>query len=64
MAGRLFLNIVYNIIIFICLYGIYWGFNNRRYDVLTGAVVLAAIFIVLKVILIKQVRAMENPSKK
>lgn len=60
----MFLSVVYNIIIFICLYTVYWGFSNKRYDFLTAAVILAAIFIVLKVRLLKQVRAMENPSKK
>ncbi|GGI52355.1 hypothetical protein GCM10011425_35670 [Mucilaginibacter galii] len=64
MAGKMFLSVVYNIAIFICLYTVYWGFTNHRYDFLTGAVVLAAIFIVLKVRLLKEVRAMEDPKTK
>lgn len=60
----MFLSIVYNIAIFICLYTVYWGYTNGRYDFLAGAVVLAGVFVVLKLSLLKEVRAMQDPRKK
>ena len=64
MALKLFLNVLYTIGIVISLYTVYWGYTNSQYAFLLGGVFIAAIFIVLKIRLVKQVRAMENPSKK
>ena len=60
----MFLSVLYNLIIFISLYTVYWGFNNKRYEFLAGGVFIAVIFIVLKIRLLKQVRAMQDPRKK
>jgi hypothetical protein len=64
MGKKMFLSVVYNIAIFISLYVVYWGFTNNRYDILAGAVVLAGVFVVLKLNLLKEVRAMQDPRKK
>ena len=64
MALKLFLNVLYTVGIVISLYTVYWGFTHGQYAFLLGGVFIAAIFIVLKIRLVKQVRAMENPSKK
>jgi len=64
MAGKMFLSVLYNIIIFICLYLVYWSYSHTRYDFLVAAVIVAGVFVVLKLSLLKQVRAMEDPRKK
>jgi hypothetical protein len=64
MALKLFLNVLYTIGIVISLYAVYWGYTTGHYAFILGGVFIAAIFIVLKIRLVKQVRAMENPSKK
>lgn len=60
----MFLSVLYNIGIFISLYTVYWGFTNKRYEFLAGGVFIAIIFIVLKIRLLKQVRAMQDPKNK
>jgi hypothetical protein len=64
MAGRMFLSVLYNLGIFISLYTVYWGYTNKRYEFVVGALFIAAIFIVLKIRLLKQVRSMQDPKKK
>lgn len=60
----MFLSVLYNLIIFISLYAAYWGFTNKRYEFLAAGVVIAVIFIVLKIRLLKKVRAMQDPKNK
>ncbi|UEG53626.1 DUF6358 family protein [Mucilaginibacter daejeonensis] len=64
MGKKMLLSVLYNIGIFICLYTVYWGFTNHRYDFLTGAVIIAGIFIYLKVQLLKEVKNTQRPVKK
>jgi hypothetical protein len=57
MAKKMFLNVLYNICIFICLItGYTYGIEKGNYVFLAGAVVIIAIFIVLKVRLLKEVK--------
>ncbi|MFD1256362.1 DUF6358 family protein [Mucilaginibacter terrae] len=64
MALKLFLNVIYTIGILISLYTVYWGYTNSQYVYLLGGLLIATIFVVLKIQLVKQVRAMEKPIKK
>lgn len=64
MKVKMLLNVLYTIGIMLSLYTIYWGATHHRYDFLTGAVIVACLFIMLKIKLLKEVRAMENPVKK
>jgi hypothetical protein len=63
MAGKLFLNTLYNVCIFICLIAGYnYGVNDKHYIYLLPAAAIIAIFIVLKVRLLKEVKkAQKNP---
>jgi hypothetical protein len=65
MGKKLFLNVFYNIGIFICLItGYQYGFaaNPPQYGYVAAAAVIIAIFIVLKVRLLKEVKnAQKNP---
>ena len=63
MAKKMFLNVLYNICIFICLVtGYTYGVDKGNYVFLLGAVFIIAIFIVLKVKLLKEVKnAQKNP---
>jgi len=63
MGLKLFLNVLYTIGIFICAATIYWAWPQtpRRYEFILGAVLVAAMFIYLKVKLLKELRT--PPSK-
>jgi uncharacterized membrane protein YhfC len=61
MGKKLALNVLYNIVIFLCLITAYWSFGNKRYEFILAAVFVGAIFIVLKIKLIKEIK---NPTKK
>lgn len=63
MAKKMFLNVLFNICIFICLItGYTYGIEKGNYVFLAGAVFIIAIFIVLKVRLLKEVKnAQKNP---
>nr|WP_294790478.1 DUF6358 family protein [uncultured Mucilaginibacter sp.] len=56
MGKQILLNTVYNIGIFITLMSAYWGITNSRYEFVAAGVFVAAIFVVLKIKLIKQVK--------
>ena len=57
MAKKMFLNVLYNICIFVCLItGYTYGIEKGNYVFLAGAVFIIAIFIVLKVRLLKEVK--------
>ena len=57
MAKKLFLNVFYNLGIFICLIvGYQWGIEKKQYVYLLCAALIIAIFIVLKVRLLKEVK--------
>jgi len=57
MGKQILINTLYNIGIFISLMTAYWGINNTRYEFVAAGVFVAAIFIVLKIKIIKQVRS-------
>jgi bacteriorhodopsin len=63
MGKKLFLNIFYNVVIFLCLItGYEYGIAQKNYIYLIGAAAIIAIFIVLKVRLLKEVKkAQKNP---
>jgi hypothetical protein len=63
MAKKMFLNVLYNICIFICIIaGYHYGIELGNYVFLIGAVFIIAIFIVLKIRLLKEVKnAQKNP---
>jgi len=63
MASKLFLNTLYNICIFICLIAGYnYGIADKHYIYLLPAAAIIAIFIVLKVRLLKELKkAQKNP---
>ena len=62
MGKKLFLNVFYNIVIFICLItGYQWGIVPKNYVYLLGSIAIIAIFIVLKIKLLKEVK---NAQKK
>ena len=60
MRKKIALNVFYNICIFICLALIYEGFMGKHYEYIAGAVFIGAIFIILKIRLIKEVRDTQN----
>lgn len=57
MGKKILLNTLYNVGIFISLMTAYWGFTNARYEYVAAGVAVAAIFVFLKVKVIKEVRS-------
>jgi uncharacterized membrane protein YgaE (UPF0421/DUF939 family) len=57
MGKQILLNTLYNIGIFISLMTAYWGITNSRYEYVAAGVVVAAVFVFLKIKIIKQVRS-------
>jgi hypothetical protein len=57
MALKLFLNVLYTIGIFVCAAIAYWGYQHTRYEFIMGGVFVAALLIVLKIKLLKDLRA-------
>jgi len=60
MGKKLALNVLYNIAIFVCLALIYYGFEHTRYEFIAGAVFIGAVFVILKIRLLKEVREMQK----
>ncbi|HEX3384340.1 MAG TPA: DUF6358 family protein [Mucilaginibacter sp.] len=60
MGKKLALNVLYNICIFICLIFIYEGVQNKHYIYIPCALLVAAVFVILKVRLLKEVRNMQD----
>jgi hypothetical protein len=60
MRKKIALNVFYNICIFICLALIYSGFVDKHYEYIAGAVFIGAIFIILKIRLLKEVRDIQK----
>jgi hypothetical protein len=56
MWWKIALNVLYNIVILISFYAIYMGFSTGHYEYVLAGVFSAAIFIILKLKLIKQVK--------
>ncbi len=60
MGKKLVLNVLYNLGIFICLWLIYYGFTTPRYEFIAGAVFIGAVFVILKIRLLKEIRNMQK----
>ncbi|HEY4325959.1 MAG TPA: DUF6358 family protein [Mucilaginibacter sp.] len=55
-------NVLYNIGIFLCLIlGYQYGIEQKQYGFLFGAILLLAIFIVLKIRLYKEIKKAQKP---
>ena len=60
MGKKLALNVLYNAAIFVCLALIYYGFENKHYEYIAGAVFIGAVFVILKIRLLKEIRNMQK----
>lgn len=60
MAAKLFLNILYNLGIILCIILTYWSINHQRYDWTAAGVFILVITVILKIRLAKEVRAMQK----
>ncbi len=58
MFKKVALNVLYNIGIFICLWLVYYGFEHTRYEFIAGAIFIGAVFVILKIRLLKEIRNM------
>lgn len=62
MAKKMFLNTLYSIGIFVSLFiGYQYGIKPLNYAYIAGAVAIIAIFMVLKVRLLKEIRNAQKP---
>lgn len=64
MALKLLLNVLYTIGILVSLYTIYWGVTNGRWEFIVGGAFVGMVFFLLKITLMKEVRAMQKPVPK
>jgi hypothetical protein len=65
MAKKMFLNVLYNICIFVCIIAGYeYGVALGNYVFIAGAAFIIAIFIVLKVKLLKEVKNAQKDAQK
>lgn len=63
--GKLFaLSIFYNVVIFICLAGAYTSWQNNRWIWFCSFILLGALFIIGKIKQVKDVRNLQDNSKK
>ncbi|MEO8887042.1 MAG: DUF6358 family protein [Mucilaginibacter sp.] len=56
MWKKIALNVLYNIVILISLYAIYIGVDSKRYEFCLAGAFAAAIVVILKLKLIKQIK--------
>lgn len=61
MGIKVFLNVMYNICIFICAYFVYYSIKGHNWPVAFGAVFLLGMVIIFKLRLLKDIR---NSQKK
>ena len=57
MGKKLALNVFYTIGLFISVIIAYWGYQHTRYAFLAGGILVAIMFIVFKVKLLKDLKA-------
>ena len=57
MLKKVLLNVFYNIAIFTMVLSFFWGINKERYSIVLFSVFVLALFIFLKLRLIKEVKA-------
>ena len=60
MGAKLFLNILYNLGIILCVILIYWSLNHHRYDWMAAGIFIIIVTIFLKIRLAKEVRALQK----
>ncbi|MFD0795670.1 DUF6358 family protein [Mucilaginibacter litoreus] len=60
MGKKVALNVFYNIAIFACLAIVYTAWEHQRWEYVLGCSFLAAMFIIFKIKLIKEVRALQR----
>ncbi|MGI4021646.1 MAG: DUF6358 family protein [Janthinobacterium lividum] len=60
MGFKLFLNILYNLGIILCVILIYWSVNHQRYDWMAAGIFIIVITVILKIRLAKEVRALQK----
>jgi hypothetical protein len=63
MGKKMLLNTVYTVGIVVCLAILIWGVQNKRYEFVMAAALVAAVFVVLKIKLLKEVRGIINNKK-
>jgi len=60
MGKKLALNVIYNLALVFCIIMIWTGIEQRRYEYILGALFIGAVFVILKIRLLKEVRNMQN----
>ncbi|HEY8999728.1 MAG TPA: DUF6358 family protein [Mucilaginibacter sp.] len=60
MGKKLALNVIYNLALVFCIIMIWTGIEKSRYEYILGAVFIGAVFVILKVRLLKEVRNMQK----
>lgn len=53
MGKKIALNVFYNLGVILSIFGAVWGYNNKNYIVILAFVALGALFLYLKIRLIK-----------
>jgi len=61
MAKKLALNTLYTIGIVLSFITAYWAYGNKHYDYIAIALFVAALFIMLKIRILKEVRNSQKP---
>lgn len=62
MGAKLLLNILYNLVVILCVILIYWSINHHRYDWTAAGIFIIVVTIILKIRLAKEVRALQKKS--
>ncbi len=60
MGAKLFLNILYNLGIILCVMLIYWSVKHVRYDWTAAGIFILIVTVILKIRLAKEVRELQK----
>ncbi|MDO3625847.1 DUF6358 family protein [Mucilaginibacter sp. BT774] len=60
MGKKLALNVIYNLALVFCIIMIWTGIEKGRYEYILSALFIGAVFVILKIRLLKEVRNMQN----
>ncbi|QQL49070.1 DUF6358 family protein [Mucilaginibacter ginkgonis] len=60
MGKKILINTLYTVGLFICIITLVWGVQHSRYEMVAGAVLIGALFVYLKIKLLKEVRSTIN----
>lgn len=60
MGFKVFLNVLYNICIFICAYFVYYSIKGHNWPYVLGGVFLLGMVVIFKLRLIKDIRNMQK----